>query len=146
MLFWRPEKCWWKWDPPPPNPLRGHGAGPLLPTVKVTSLLIFSPADRDEWPYLRSLMSRGPRLRAGPAPSATLPVTVREIDGRGSWSVFEEAALDLVRLSAGLSHWQARVSPERLIERLRLAGLCDTSLLMPTGPETRFPSPCTAAP
>lgn len=43
----------------------------------------------------------------GPAPLATMPVTVREIDGPGSWSVFEEAALDLVRLSAGLSYWQA---------------------------------------
>lgn len=48
-----------------------------------------------------------PGFCGGRAPLATLPVTVGEIDSPGYWSVFEEAALDLVRLSAGLSHWQA---------------------------------------
>lgn len=78
-------------------------------------------------------------FHGGPAPSATLPVTVGEIDGPGSTSVFEEAALDLVRLSADLPYWQARASAEPLIERLRLTGLCDTSLLIQTGPRTRSP-------
>lgn len=45
----------------------------------------------------------GPGFAGGPAP-ASLPVTVREIDGPASRSVFEEAALDLVRVSAGLFH------------------------------------------
>lgn len=57
-------------------------------------------------PTCAALWAR-PRFCGGPAPLATLPVTVGEIDGPGSWSVFEEAALDLVLLSAGLSHWQA---------------------------------------
>eukprot|EP00064_Thunnus_orientalis_P009402 superscaffoldBa00001190_g9426 len=63
--------------PGPPLRARTKCAG------EVMSLFIFSLADRDEWPYLCSLLSQALLLQ-GSCPLATPPVTVEEIDGPGS--------------------------------------------------------------
>lgn len=141
MLFGCPEKCWWKWGFSP-RPCRRCEAS-SSPCCEGHAL-IHSLLDWAGWmpPSGCSLMRQGscarsfspPRPHFGPPPAPPSGSQSGEIDGGSSWSVFEEAALDLVRLSAARSHWQAAVSAEPLIERLGLAGLCDTSLLMPTGP------------
>lgn len=113
---------------------------PLLPTVKVMSLFIFSLADRDEWPYLRSLPS------PGPASAGVLPLGHPAGHSRGDWWH------RLPKCVWGSSSWSCpalrwsfpltgRASAELLIERLRLTGLCDTSLLIQAGPETCSPLP-----
>lgn len=137
---WCPEKCWWKWDF---SPLPCPGCNPLSPLWRswAYSFLVWligmnGPTCTAFWARLRLLRGSCPLgHHAGHSQGDWWPRLLKCVWGSSSWSC------PALCWSFLLTGW---ASAELLIERLRLTGLCDTSLLIQTGPETHSLSPCTA--
>lgn len=135
---WCPEKCWWEGE-----------FSPLIPSFPLWrswahTFLVWLIAMNEA---TCSALWAGPPRRWGSCPCHPAghsqgdwwPCLLKCVWGSSSWS-----CPGLCR-SLPLT---GRASAALLIERLRLARLCDTSPLMWTDPETRFPpatsSPCAA--